>query len=69
MAELNFDTCAGIVITADSIGTLFTTMSFEDVDPDATFYSETITDFISTGDDGTSYEADDALEGQEVANA
>ena len=69
MSELNFDTCAGIVITLETITDLFENGNLDAIDPDSTSYSNTITDFVSSSADGSTYEADTTLEGQEAANA
>lgn len=70
MSELNFNTCAGLVVTADSMTKVMTEFDFTDLDPEETFYSTSIgEEYISISSEGTSYEEDESLEGQEAANA
>ena len=69
MSELNFDTCAGIVITLDTITQLFEESSSAGLDPESTMYQDSITGFVGAYDEGSGFEADETLEGQEAANA
>ena len=70
MSELNFNSCAGLVLTADSMTKVMTEGSFAEIDPEETFYSTSIgEEYIYASSEGTSYEEDESLEGQEAANA
>ena len=69
MSELNFETCAQLVVDEATIDKAFKMGDFSDADPETTFYMLSMTDFISAGDADSSFEEDETLEGQEYANS
>ena len=70
MSELNFNSCAGLVVTVDSVTKVMTEFDFTEVDPEETMYSTSIGEgYISVTDPESSFEYDESLEGQESANA
>ena len=70
MSELNFNSCAGLVVTVDSVTKVMTEFDFTGLDPEETFYSTSIgEEYIYASSEDSSFEADESLEGQESANA